>query len=91
MRKIKPKSDKQMMEGPSEVSSEKKYYPRLRIELVHLPEAKKWKLEKEYTIALKVKMTGLSISRFQNDAEFDIMAIDPDVKADDSTEEKEEE
>lgn len=68
-----------MMEGPAKTDS-KKFYPRFRIELAHLPEAKKWEIGKEYTIGLKLKMTGISISRFQNDAEFDIIGIDSDAK-----------
>jgi len=74
-RKIKPKSSNELGIGPS--SENKKIFPHLRIELVHLPEAKKWDIGKEHTITLKLKQTGISISRFQNDAEFDIIAIDP--------------
>lgn len=80
LRKIKPKKEKLMTDGPAEVS-DKGIFPRFRIELVHLPEAKKWDIGKEYTVTLKLKMTGISISRFQNDAEFDIVAIDPKAKA----------
>ncbi|MFA7257644.1 MAG: hypothetical protein WC047_08735, partial [Kiritimatiellales bacterium] len=65
MRKIKPKKDEMMMEGPAKHASEP-IYPRFRIELDHLPEAKKWKIGKEYEINLKVKMVGISMSRFQN-------------------------
>lgn len=79
MRTIKPKTHEMMMEGPAKTDT-KKFYPRFRIELVHLPEAKKWDIGKEYSVALKLKMTGISISRFQNDAEFDIIGIDPDFK-----------
>lgn len=63
-----------MMDSPAKVS-EKPIYPNFRIELVHLPEAKKWEIGEEYTITLKLKMTGISISRYQNDAEFEIHAI----------------
>lgn len=69
-----------MMEGPAKIADDKKFFPNFRIELVHLPEAKKWDIGKEYTIALKLKMTGVSISRYQNDASFDIIGIDPDYK-----------
>lgn len=67
------------MDSPAEVS-DKKIYPRFRIELVHLPEAKEWEIGKEYNIGLKIKMTGISISKYQNDSEFDIIAIDPKLK-----------
>ena len=80
LRKIQPKSDRLMMDGPAEKMADKKVYPRFRIELEHLPEAKKWDIGKEYTVTMKLKMTGISISRFQNDSEFDILAIDPGTK-----------
>lgn len=53
-------------------TEDKPVYPTFRIELVHLPEAKKWEIGKEYTLKFKLKMTGISISRYQNDAEFEI-------------------
>ena len=58
----------------------KKIYPHLRLEHHFFPEVKKWEVENEYMITLKLKMTGLSISRFQNDSEFDIIGID--IKSD---------
>lgn len=65
------------MEGPSRTKGKsKKTYPHMRMEHQFFPEAKKWEVEKEYTVTLKLKMTGLSISRFQNDSEFDIVGID---------------
>jgi hypothetical protein len=73
-RTIKPTTRGQFMEGPSE-DKNKKIFPHFRMELKHLPEAKKWKVGDDYTIAIKMTQTGLSISRFQNDAEFDIKAI----------------
>jgi len=76
MRKIEPKVDKM---GPCCESSEKKEpiktYPRLRMEHLFFPEVKKYEVGKEYTMTLKVKMTGLSISKFQNDSEFDIIGF----------------
>lgn len=86
-RKIEPKTEKSMMEGPSTKASERKIYPHLRMELVHLPEGRKWDIGKEYTITLKLKMTGISVSRFQNDVEFDIVGIDPKATADTKKEE----
>jgi hypothetical protein len=73
IKKITPKKNRSMIEcsekGPSPT------YPHLRVELEHLPEAKKWDIGKEYTIELQLKMTGISISRFQNDVEFDIVGM----------------
>ena len=62
------------MDMPAKTEA-KPIHPSFRIELIHLPEAKKWEIGKEYKIALKLKMTGISISRYQNDAEFEIHAI----------------
>jgi len=76
MRKVVAKTHKEM-DGEPFKSEDKKFFPRFRIELIHLPEAKKWEIGKEYTVTLKLKMTGISISKFQNDSEFDIIGIDP--------------
>ena len=80
MKKVTPKTHEGMMEGPAKIE-QKPMYPHFRIELTHLPEAKKWEIGKEYTLGLKLKMTGISISRFQNDVEFDITGIDTGYKA----------
>ena len=53
-----------------------KVYPRVRLEHEHFPEAKKWKVGKTYRVTMELKMTGLSISRFQNDSEFEIHGIE---------------
>lgn len=74
------------MDKPSGSGGDKQF-PRFRMELVHLPEAREWKIGKEYQVLLKVKMTGLSISKFQNDSEFDIIGIDPNVKKGNSEQE----
>lgn len=78
MRKIEPQTDEHMLgcvEGPMKKSEPTKFYPRLRMEHKFFPEVKKWEVGKEYTVTLKVKMTGISISKFQNDSEFDIVGI----------------
>ncbi len=82
IRKIEPKSDA-VDEDISVVKSKrepKKIYPRLRLEHSFFPEIKKWEVGKEYTVTLKLRMTGISISRFQNDSEFDIIGIDDKSK-----------
>ena len=80
MRAIEPKTNSSMGldESPKK---DKKYYPTFRIDLKHLPEAKKWDLDKEYTVTLKLKMVGISQAKYQNDAEFEIIGIDPKAKA----------
>lgn len=85
MRKIKPKSYGSEL-GPIREKSDK-IYPRIHIDLEHIPEAKKWKVGDTYHIEMELKMTGLSISRFQNDAEFEIREIGTEA---DEKEEKEE-
>lgn len=72
MRKVEPKTPEGLSDKPRE---ERKIYPHFRIELKYLPEAKKWDIGKEYTVTLKLKMIGISISRYQNDAEFEIHGI----------------
>lgn len=79
LRKIKPQTGDRFGDV-SPPTKNKEVFPRFRIELVHLPEAKKWDIGKEYHVLLKLKQTGISISRFQNDAEFDIIGIDPNPK-----------
>ena len=76
LRKIKPKSDSDMF-GSATKQENKKIFPHFNIENIHLPEAKDWDVEKEYTIKLKLKMTGFSNSRFQKNSEYDIIGIDP--------------
>ena len=80
LRKIEPKTDEFMhgeVVGKSPKKESKKIFPHLRLEHRFFPETKKWGVEKEYTVTLKLKMTGLSISRFQNDSDFDIIGFDP--------------
>lgn len=81
MRKIKPKKEEYMNAPVGKPSSQKEsapIYPTIRIDLEHLPEAKKWKVGQEYKLEMTVKMVGLSQSRFQNDAEFEIREIGTD-------------
>lgn len=54
----------------------KKIYPRIVMQHEFFPETKNWKVGKEYEVKLKLKMTGLSIARFQNDSEFEIHGIE---------------
>ena len=89
MRKITPKTDKYMIGGGlvKEKGESKPIFPTIRIELEHLPEAKNWKLGKTYEIELGLKLIGLSQSRYDNSAEFEIHEIEAESSKDD--EEKE--
>jgi len=75
MRKIKPKTEKYMTDKVGPAKETKPIYPTMRIDLEHLPEAKKWGLGKEYGLELKVKLVGLSQSRFDNSAEFEMHEV----------------
>lgn len=65
-----------MVGHPSKGKEPRKFYPHLRLEHEFFPETKKWEVGKTYKIELEVKMTGLSIAKFQNDSEFDITGYD---------------
>ena len=85
MKEIKPEASEYMESCCGSIKKGKdpeKIYPRLRLEHKFFPEAKKMKVGEEYEITLKVKMTGLSISKFQNDSEYDIIGCDMDGKED---------
>lgn len=70
----------------------KKFYPNFRARHEFFPETKYWKVGKTYKIEMEVKMTGLSISKMQNDSEFDIIAYDlGESKGEDKKEEKKKE
>jgi hypothetical protein len=78
MRNIKPKQDEYMVgEGPGKLSKKKAepVYPRMRLDLDTVPEAKKWEVGKSYQVEMELKMVGLSISRYDNSAEFEIRKI----------------
>jgi hypothetical protein len=87
MTKIVPKEVGMMNRTLSPSASENApQYPMFRIELQHLPEAKKWEVGKEYQVTLDLKMVGKSISRLQNDAEFEIHGIEVENAAEDAAE-----
>jgi hypothetical protein len=58
-------------------------YPTFHIGIQHLPEAKDWKIGSTYDITLRVKQTGVHISRNESskkdigDASFEILGIEP--------------
>jgi hypothetical protein len=87
MRKVKPKQDEYAV-GPSLKNKKSEpRYPTVRLDLDTIPEAKDWKIGKSYRIEMEVKMTGISQSRFDNSAEFEIRAIEADDDAGEETEE----
>lgn len=62
-------------------------YPSIRIDLQHIPEAKKWKVGETYKVSMMLKMTGISQSRFDNSAEFEIHEIEPEGSDDEEEDE----
>lgn len=76
MRKIKPKVDRYDSGPMAKPTKSKPIYPTFRMDLNYLPEAKDWKVGTSYEITMKVKMVGLSQSRFDNSAEFEIREIE---------------
>ena len=84
MKNIEPKKEPTQSVPESKENDskkeEKKVYPTIRMEHEFFPELKQWKVGNEYTVSLKLKMVGLSISKFQNNSEFEIHAIDIDAK-----------
>ncbi len=76
MRNIKPKVEKYDSVPMVKPSKSKPIYPTFRMDLEFLPEAKDWKVGKTYEIKMKVKMIGLSQSRFDNSSEYEIRAIE---------------
>lgn len=85
MREVKPKVINRY-EKPSitEASKPQKKYPNISIDLNTLPEAKKWEVENEYVVTLKLRMTGIRMSKskdsydmeYNNNASFDIIGVD---------------
>lgn len=87
MREIKPKMSGDTLEAMPAKMEKKPIYPTIRIDLTHLPEAKKWKVGDMYDMKLHLKMVGLSQSRFQNESEYEIHGIDTGEKMDKMDEE----
>ena len=77
MRKIIPKTESMMVNAMKPQKSRPEY-PTVRIDLEHIPEAKKWKLGESYHVEMTLKMVALSQSRFDNSAEFEMTEIDTD-------------
>lgn len=85
MKAIKPKIINRY-EAVSKPSKEPiKKYPNINIDLDTLPEAKDWKINKEYEVTFKLKMTGLSVRKtnkeemfdsYGNNAQFDIVGVE---------------
>ena len=92
MREIKPKTDEYMESGPigmmKKAKAEKKY-PKINLSHEFFPETKNWKVGKTYNIELKVKMTGLSISKFDNSSDFEIHGFDSESTKSEANEKEE--
>lgn len=90
MRNVKPMKDK-YAEGPGlAVKESKPRYPTIRFDLDTLPEAKDWKVGETYGLEMVVKMVGISQSRFDNSAEFEVRKIGAEDAEEAEDEEKEE-
>lgn len=90
MRNVKPKQDEYTV-GPSlKTKKSPPRYPTVRLDLDTVPEAKDWKVGKTYGLEMVVKMVGLSQSRFDNSAEFEIRKIGTEDAKESEDEEKEE-
>lgn len=82
MRTIKGKkwNETEMIGKPSD-----KHWPNVSIGLDVLPEAKEWKIGKTYTVTLKIRQTGMHMSKGgsgeHGSAQFDIVGIDPKGEA----------
>ena len=81
MKKIIPKIEECMectgvVGSPKKSKEPKKCYPQIQLKHEFIPETKNWEVGKMYKIELEIKMTGLSISKFQNDSEFEIHGYD---------------
>lgn len=78
MRKIEPEvyDDDGMDSLIGNKRKKRDVYPEFRVDNKFLPEAKKWEVGKEYTVKLKLKMIGKSISKFQNNTEYEIRGVE---------------
>lgn len=74
MKKITPKRYPELTEAKQ---PKKDVYPQLTLPLRNLPEAKKWEIEKTYTVCLELKMISLAVGEddYNNRAEFEIRGI----------------
>lgn len=74
MKKVTPKSNEYMSDGPIGMTKkkDKKVYPEIRLRHEFIPESKNMEVGKTYEIELKVKVVGLSISKFSNETEVEI-------------------
>ncbi len=76
-----------MIGGSLKTEAQKPSYPTIRLGLEHIPEAKTWKIGETYHVEMELKMVGISQSRFQNDAEFEIHEIEPEGADEENAEE----
>lgn len=75
LREIKPKSKEEMKKEWSEEGPMGGTLPNFHISTEYLPEAKKWEVGQEYTIALKIRQTGISQRKNYGNADFEITGI----------------
>jgi hypothetical protein len=88
MKKVIPKIPEYLEEGliTPKKKKGKETYQRFNVTHDFIPEAKDLEFGKSYTIIMKVKVVGLSISRFSNETEFEVHEYDIKGKKDKSEE-----
>ena len=78
MRQIKPKNNNTLSE------EREPDYPKFSISLDYLPEAKEWKIGKEYKVTLKLEMTEITIGNAYRDdkgnVRFDVKGVEVNKK-----------
>ena len=70
-RKIKPERTG-LYKSPKIV---KGIYPKFRIDLKNLPEARKWDIGGKYHLGLELEQTGINIDDYSNTAVFDVRGL----------------
>jgi len=76
MRKIKPKRFPRLGEDVAPAKEKTKLvYPKFRIDLDHLPGAKKWDIDTKKKLTLEVQVKGVSNTEYDKSVEFAIMGI----------------
>ena len=71
IRKITPERFPSIMHETAR-EKPKKVFPKFRLDLKHIPEAKKWKVGTDYGILLRVEQVGIINTEFDKSVEFKI-------------------
>ena len=68
-KKAIPKSYKDEMKS----ENNKKMYPKIDLPIALVPQAKDWKIGGTYIVALKVKMTGITMNEYRDESTYDVL------------------